>query len=511
MVKFIERNGPLLLGLIIVLSFYGSLSLAPLFDLDEGAFSEATREMLASGNYLTTYLNGALRFDKPILIYWLQGLSASIFGLKPFAFRLPSAIAATIWAYSIYWFGRRYFDRLTAFMAAFFMVVCLQTTIIAKAAIADSLLNMTIALSMFSLYYYLDGRGRRYLRLSFAAIALGFLTKGPVAILIPLAVTFIYLLSKRQVGHFLRMVFDPLGLFIFLALALPWYLLEYREQGMAFINGFFFKHNLARFNTSFEGHSGSLFYYIPVAILGLIPFSALLFKVARRLPRYFHDDLQRFLLIWSLFVFIFFSLSGTKLPHYVIYGYTPLFFLMARCLRDTRGGVLFFLPALLIFTVLLILPEAAVALLGVIGDDFAKVLIPQAVAYFTLGYRLFFIGAIALLLYLSFSRRLSLVTKSLILGIVAVLAVNFVVIPTYGKIAQEPIQEAARLVKKRGWDVVIFGIDAPSFLVTTGRLAPERQPRVGELVLTKVTKLDHIAAYETVFQKNGIVLVRVKK
>jgi len=511
MSEFIEKNGALFLAAVIFVSFFASLSMAPLFDLDEGAFSEATREMLASGNYLTTYLNGVLRFDKPILIYWFQALSASIFGIKAFAFRLPSALAGIGWAYGIYWFGRRYFDRLTAFMAAFFMVVSLQTTIIAKAAIADSLLNMFIAYSMFFLFIFLDKNQKKYLYLSFGAIALGFMTKGPVALLIPIAVSFIYLLTRRDLGRFFKMVFNPLGILIFVLIASPWYILEYREQGMAFINGFFLKHNLSRFNTSFEGHSGSLFYYIPVVILGLLPFSSPLFKAVGAIRSWFRDDLSCFLASWFLFVFLFFSFSGTKLPHYVIYGYTPLFFMMARTLKEVKSGFLFFMPTILLFVILLILPEAALSLTDIINDDFAKALIPAVQDCFTISYRIFFLMAIAGLLFLSFTKRYGVITKTVLLGLIMVVAVNFVVIPTYGKIAQEPIQEAARIAKREGLQVVFFGIDAPSFSVASGQIVPERQPVPGDVVLTKVTKLKYIMSYDTIYEKNGIVLVKVKK
>ena len=86
------------LAIIILASFFLGLGSAPLFDVDEGAFSEATREMLVSKNYLTTYLNGTPRFDKPIFIYWLQAVSIKLFGINEFAFRLPSALAGTVWA-----------------------------------------------------------------------------------------------------------------------------------------------------------------------------------------------------------------------------------------------------------------------------------------------------------------------------------------------------------------------------------------------------------------------------
>ncbi len=138
----------------IAVAFFIPLGVAPLFDLDEGAFSEATREMLVGGDYITTYLNGELRFDKPILIYWLQLLSIKIFGINEFAFRLPSAIAGTLWALATFRFTTKFFNEKVAFFATLLMVSSLQINLIAKASIADALLNLFIALSMFAIYRY---------------------------------------------------------------------------------------------------------------------------------------------------------------------------------------------------------------------------------------------------------------------------------------------------------------------------------------------------------------------
>ena len=107
--------------------------------------------MMISKNYLTTYLNGAPRFDKPILIYWVQLVCVKLFGINEFAFRLPSALAGTAWATSIFLFVRKESGNRQAFLAAAMMVLSLQVIVIAKAAIADGLLNCFLAITMFAL------------------------------------------------------------------------------------------------------------------------------------------------------------------------------------------------------------------------------------------------------------------------------------------------------------------------------------------------------------------------
>src|SRR5690625_1978774 len=111
------------------ISFLAAIGGYALFDLDEGAFSQATLEMLANGNFLVTYLDGAPRYDKPILIYWFQALSVKLFGINEFAFRLPSALAATAWAAALFYFVRETLDRTSAAVAVLVMVNTLIVTI----------------------------------------------------------------------------------------------------------------------------------------------------------------------------------------------------------------------------------------------------------------------------------------------------------------------------------------------------------------------------------------------
>ncbi len=504
----IERYAFFVLLALVYLSFFFNLGSVPLFDLDEGAFSEATREMLVSKNYITTYLGGELRFDKPILIYWLQALSVSIFGLNEFALRLPSALAATAWAAILYLFTKRIYGAKNALLATLFMVSALQISVIAKAAIADALLNLWIAASMFSVWLYIKSDEKKWLYAAFASIGFGMLTKGPVAVMIPVVVTFLYFAFKRDLMRWLRAILDPVGILIFLAVALPWYLLEYMDQGMKFIEGFFFKHNLSRFEDSFEGHSGSIFYYIPVLVVGMMPFSGVLIATFGKIREWIKDDATLFFLLWFGFVFLFFSFSGTKLPHYVIYGYTPLFILMALGFSDIKSSLWIVLPPAILMLLLLFLPEIANAMLPKIKDPYAQALIKESGALFGWRYKM----EIALLLAaLAVAWRTieGNLAKSVITGVVSLLLVNGTILPTYGALAQQPIKEAAIFAKKHRLEVVMWGINVPSFMVYSEKIVPRRDPKPGEIVLTKITKLKEVGSYQPIFKKYGIVLVRI--
>jgi 4-amino-4-deoxy-L-arabinose transferase-like glycosyltransferase len=497
------------LAILIFASFFLGLGSAPLFDVDEGAFSEATREMMISKNYLTTWLNGAPRFDKPILIYWLQLASVRLFGLTEFAFRLPSALGGTVWAASIFLFARKEIGNRQAFFAAAMMVLSLQVMVIAKAAIADGVLNCFLAISMFGLFQHYKTGSNKALLFAFAAAGFGMLTKGPIAVIIPFAVTFLFSLQERSLKTWFRMFFNPAGIFLFLAIALPWYWLEYRDQGMAFIDGFFFKHNISRFNSSFEGHSGSLFYYIPVIIIGLMPFTGLFFTVLFNLKTLLSDRLNRFLVIWFAFVFFFFSLSGTKLPHYMIYGYTPLFILMARALRMSRHPKSLAIWPLLLLPALACIPLLLPTALQEIDDRYIKAILEGAMGLTGETYIVTFVIATLVVAALQFMPRFSAEWKLIATGIVFSLLINLYLMPLAGKLMQEPIKEAALLAKEKGYKIVMWKTWNPSFLVYSESFVEKRTPKPGEIVLTTVKELDTFINPAILYSKNGIVLVKL--
>ena len=133
-----------LISFCLFIAFFVNLWGVPLFDLDEGAFAEATREMLVSGNFAATYLDGEPRYDKPILSYWLQSLSVSAFGMHEFAFRLPSALAASLWLIASYRFVKQEWDEQSALFTVLIMANVAIVGVIGRAATADAWLNLFI-------------------------------------------------------------------------------------------------------------------------------------------------------------------------------------------------------------------------------------------------------------------------------------------------------------------------------------------------------------------------------
>ncbi|HEC19800.1 MAG TPA: glycosyltransferase family 39 protein [Gammaproteobacteria bacterium] len=507
-----------MLLIAVAVSFFLNIYAVPLFDLDEGAFSEATREMFERGDFISTFLDGQPRYDKPILIYWLQAASMFVFGVNEFAFRLPSAMAATLWVLVVVGFVRRVRgDERTALMAGIITATALEVSVMAKAATADALLNLFIASSLFCIYLYWKERERRWLLFAFALIGLGFLTKGPVSVLVPLAVSFLFFAANKELKDWLRMVFNPLGIIIFLAIAMPWYVAQYLKEGDAFIQGFFFKHNIDRFSSPMEKHSGGLLYYIPVVLLAVLPYTTVLIRSLFRVKQLWQDDLSRYSLLWFVFVLGFFSLSGTKLPHYVLYGLTGTFVIMALWLRmqDDVGVVSLqsqwwlFMPQLILFVFLLLLPEIMEGALPSIKDVYLREMLGEYRDYFSLGYRAFFVTAIMFTIFCMGERRFLPSEKLLASGVVVALSISGFLLPVLGGLQQGPIKEAAALAKRNKFTVVRWHLNTPSFSVYTQRVTETRRPRAGEVVLTKNKFLPELGEVEVLYLKGGVVMARV--
>lgn len=322
-------------GLLLLL--LAGLGRAPLFDVDEGAFSEATREMLASGDWGHTTLNGADRFDKPIGVYWLQALSAQIVSVSELAMRLPSALATWLAALAVSGFVAQRWGWRAAAMAAVIHATSFGPWAMAHAATADALLGLFLMLSAVDLWRYLESGHVSSLRRLAAWVGLGLLVKGPVAVLIPSAVFVLACLSEGK-WRLLRQAFtDVKAWVILLAIALPWYAYALWRHGQDFVEGFILRHNIDRFAAPMEGHSGGWFYFVLVAPLLWMPWTPLLLVWWRRIGSIWRDDATRRAMIWVAFVLVFFSLSSTKLPHYGIYAAPGMVVLLVAGLGQLRS------------------------------------------------------------------------------------------------------------------------------------------------------------------------------
>jgi len=343
----------------VLVGFFYNLGAVPLIDLDEGAFTEATREMLISGDWISTYLNGEPRYDKPILIYWLQALSVSLFGLSEFALRLPSALAGVGSVLVMFMFMHRQTTEKMALLAAAMMALSFNFLLIFKAATADALLIFLMTSTLLLMYSYFQFQSKAKLLGIYALMALGVLTKGPVAVFFPFVISLIYFWQMGRLNDWFKAVLCWQGWLVFLTIAAPWYVAQYMKEGQAFIDGFILKHNVSRFSEPMESHDGRFWYYLPVVLLAMMPFTGLIFKAIQSYKTVWQGNLTRFGLIWFAVIFVFFSFSGTKLPHYINYALPGLVIVMAMMMDRVRFPALTLIPMIVFLAFLSVLPNLA--------------------------------------------------------------------------------------------------------------------------------------------------------
>lgn len=499
----------LLVAVALYLGLFLKLGDFPLFDVDEGAFSEATREMLERGDFVSTWLNGAPRFDKPILTYWLQAASAAAFGFNEFALRLPSALAGTAWVVALVAFTRRVTNSATGCAAGFMAATTLGVTLIGRGATADALLNLFLALSMFDLYRYLVTGLVRYRRRVWLWMAIGVLAKGPVALLIPGAVSLIVFALRGRMRAWARALLDPAGWLIMLAVAGPWYWLEYQRRGQAFIDGFFVHHNIERFAQPLQGHDGWLFYYLPVALLLMLPYTGLFLRLLRSLSTLRATALDTFLWCWFLFVLAFFSLAQTKLPHYLIYGITPLFVLMARQRQAIESRLLAFAPAVFLLGFIALLPVVLRELGPQAGNLYLRDMLSRTDVFGQAWQRAAWAMLIAVAA-LGFMPRTPLWPRLAASGVICSCAVGGLALPAVASLQQGPVKEAALLVSSAGLPVRTWHFNVPSFSLYRGAVTERAEElREGEVILTRSDELAGLGRHEVLYQKGGVVLARI--
>ncbi|MDQ7012031.1 MAG: glycosyltransferase family 39 protein [Mariprofundaceae bacterium] len=318
---------PVWLLVLCGVSFFVFLGGHMLWDVDEPNNAVCAREMLTAGNWWVPVFNGDLRFDKPILIYWLMMPLYAVFGISEFTARLPSAMAMTGLMYVIWYFTCRLMDRSAATIAAVLFASALHMVVIARAAVPDPLLMLCLGFALLAfLTVYMEARqgkpsSTRLLMAAYAALGLGMLAKGPIAAAMPVLILSAFLTLQRDWASW--RVFRPwMGIAIAAAIALPWYIAVGVLTDGEWLRGFLFHHNLDRFTDSLQGHRGFPGLYVVSFILGWFPWSGLLVCVlafgAWRLTRLREQPMRLFLLCWLGVFLIFFSIARTQLPNYML-------------------------------------------------------------------------------------------------------------------------------------------------------------------------------------------------
>lgn len=482
----IPRSYWLLLAGAALLGIFSQSWNTPLFDLDEGAFSEATLEMLHSGNYLTTTLDGEPRYDKPILIYWLQAASVSTLGTGEFAFRLPSMLCASLWMLATFGFARRHAGGARAgLFAASAVALGLMSSVIAHAAIADALLDLVLALACFDLWRFLDSGRAAPLRRTYLWAGLGFLAKGPIAILLPAATGLLFCVWRRRWRDLLRAALDPVGWLVLLCVVAAWLIPLWHYGHGAFLEHFLLQQNLGRFQTTLQGHGGHFWYYLVWLPVIVLPFSSLLPRALAPAVSASRTPLQGYLLIWFGAAFLVMSASATQLPHYLLYGCPGLFVLFGQFCDRAPARWLALLPPLALAGVLAALPWLLPLLPIPPQHALESDVVRLAERHLGGVYRLVAFANLCVVLVLLIWPKLPSWRALLAAAFAQGIAVWFGVVPVLAAAQQMPVKQAALRARDMGLPTVTYDTFMPSFSVYRGAPTPHRLPRPGELVFVR--------------------------
>ena len=316
---------------LCVAFFFSALGDLNLTDNDEGSNAGAPREMLERGDWLSPTLNGEPRFAKPVFTYWLIGASYLVFGVNEFAARVPSALFGTLLILMQYWFLSRVATANVAWWSALCLLLNLEMLAIGRMVLTDMVLIFFTTLTLFSFWIAFSGerREKRWYLVCYIAMAGAMLTKGPVGVIVPLLVVLVFVLLTQNLRKVIREARPFAGVVLFLCLALPWYGAMLMIHGAAYLESAQ-ANTLGRYANIIEGHGGTILFYVPVLLLGFLPWSGFLplalreavsdFKVHRMAGGRGQSPVV-FAACWLVVVFLFFTLSATRLPHYI----APLF------------------------------------------------------------------------------------------------------------------------------------------------------------------------------------------
>lgn len=309
-----------------------------LIGADEPRYAQVAREMLARHDWVTPTLGGVPWLEKPPLYYWQAMLAYKIFGVSDWAARLPSVLDATALVLVAYWFLRR-FRSASALDGALMLITSAGIVGYARAASMDMPLAATFGIAMLAWFAWFESGERRLLIAFYVALALGALAKGPVAPFLAAILILLFAATQRSFSIALRSLSLP-GVAAFLIVGLPWYVLV-QIRNPEFFRVFLLEHNLARFGTNMFHHPQPFWYYLPVTLLAWVPWAvfviAAIVFAARRVRDRDADSLNTFLLIWVAIVVVFFSMSQSKLPGYILPAIAPGILLLANYLHERES------------------------------------------------------------------------------------------------------------------------------------------------------------------------------
>lgn len=329
----------LFLGAVLLMLYFAGLGYPPLYEPDEGRYMEIPREMILNHDYVTPHLDGVDYFEKPPLYYWLNVISIKLFGINEFAARFWSALLGLLGLGLAAVLAHTMRSGRSAFLTIIILGSCPLYLFMAHLATIDMVLTFTSTACL--LCFWLArceaekrrGRARLWWYGMFVAAALSVLTKGLIGMVFPAGIIGIYIVWSGE-WRLLRRVPWLTGTLFFLVVAAPWHILM-AVRHPDFLHFYFVREHFLRYLTPIENRTQPFWFFIPVIVLGFLPWTGYLAGAGRLLSRSKVRSWGReypeivFLFSWIGFIFLFFSASDSKLIPYMLPAFPALAVLAA--------------------------------------------------------------------------------------------------------------------------------------------------------------------------------------
>jgi 4-amino-4-deoxy-L-arabinose transferase-like glycosyltransferase len=319
-----SRGVALAVALVLVIGWFATLGVRPLVRADESRYAEISREMVASGDWVTPRLNGYKYFEKPPLQYWATALAFVAFGLGEWTARLWTALTGFLAILFTWYVGNRLRGPPVGLLSAAVLASSQLFAALGHFNTLDMGVAAFLSVAVFAfLLAQLDTASaaarRGWMLVAWAAAALATLSKGLIGPALPAVALILYVLVERD-WRLLARLHLASGVLLFLAITAPWFIAVARANP-EFAHFFFIHEHLDRFLTKVHGRYQPMWYFVPILLGGLIPWTLTFFPAlfrGARAERATRFRPLRFLVVWAATVFVFFSVSSSKLPSYIL-------------------------------------------------------------------------------------------------------------------------------------------------------------------------------------------------
>lgn len=390
----------------VAIIWFANLEYRTLVKPDEGRYAEIPREMVKSGDWTTPRLNELKYFEKPPLQYWATAVAYEVFGEHQWTSRLWAGLTGFAGLLLVWFAGLRLYGREVAGYAAMLLGGSLLYSLIGHINTLDMGVTFFMTLGIFAMLIAQGerevGSQRAWMLLAWAGLALAVLSKGLMGLILPGTALFLYCILQRDWSMFKKLYFLP-GLTVFFLIVTPWFYLVMKANPEFFERFFIYEH-YTRFTTKDLGRYQPWYYFVPILLSGALPWTVLMFdsmlgawRSGKRVAQVF--SAERFLLIWAVFIYLFFSVSGSKLPSYLLPMFPALALLMAVRLTRISERVLTW-ELLPVIPMLLVLIGFALNIERFADTPQQAELYPQYARWLIGGVSILVVGVIAAVLLL---------------------------------------------------------------------------------------------------------------